>query len=525
MTPRKVVEQYPEPQHEVLPGTAPERFLLLSANADYSSYECDISNIKFKSTLMYQTRIFKFNLKNPGKVVLKYTFVFYSDNGQQLEQSSDECPFSIVPSNGIVEPGDSAVLTVKFSPLEDGIFTSLLTGHIHNLVKDSKPISVKVAGASLRPFCHFELEDSDYITGERRNPENSANNGVPSNLSPQTKVIEFGSCGVKVRNTKRFYIVNPTSFNYEFEWTTDLNIDQKVFRCVTPRGTVMSNKKFEMIFEFTPETIDLKESYWKFEILEHNIVIPFLLVGQALEPNVFFDRVSVNFRSLLVGRQVKEVVKLINNEAIPFAFSFNETSFELGSDGSPVMKFSPISGTIGGHSEVPIEIIFTPSAEKIFNFNLHCNVKKKPTPVSINVKGEGYEIHETLHSEMSDGSIFELAAGLNAENTIDFGQVQINEKRLKRVTLTNSGKFNLDFSWKFLSKVAGVVSVEPEIGTVPKGERVVCEIVFIPTSNLVLKNVKALCQIVNGRVYPLSIAGVGCKPLLKFSASSHNFGT
>ncbi|ORY39534.1 hypothetical protein BCR33DRAFT_853320, partial [Rhizoclosmatium globosum] len=525
MTPRKVVEQYPEPQHEVLPGTAPERFLLLSANADYSSYECDISNIKFKSTLMYQTRIFKFNLKNPGKVVLKYTFVFYSDNGQQLEQSSDECPFSIVPSNGIVEPGDSAVLTVKFSPLEDGIFTSLLTGHIHNLVKDSKPISVKVAGASLRPFCHFELEDSDYITGERRNPETSANNGVPSNLSPQTKVIEFGSCGVKVRNTKRFYIVNPTSFNYEFEWTTDLNIDQKVFRCVTPRGTVMSNKKFEMIFEFTPETIDLKESYWKFEILEHNIVIPFLLVGQALEPNVFFDRVSVNFRSLLVGRQVKEVVKLINNEAIPFAFSFNETSFELGSDGSPVMKFSPTSGTIGGHSEVPIEIIFTPSAEKIFNFNLHCNVKKKPTPVSINVKGEGYEIHETLHSEMSDGSIFELAAGLNAENTIDFGQVQINEKRLKRVTLTNSGKFNLDFSWKFLSKVAGVVSVEPEIGTVPKGERVVCEIVFIPTSNLVLKNVKALCQIVNGRVYPLSIAGVGCKPLLKFSASSHNFGT
>ncbi|KAJ3029566.1 UNVERIFIED_CONTAM: hypothetical protein HDU68_011780 [Siphonaria sp. JEL0065] len=525
LTPRKVIEQYPEPQYEMLPGTSPERILLLSANADYSLYDCDISNIKFKSTLMYQTRIFKFSVKNPGKVVLKYSFIFYSDNGYPMEPSSEECPFSVSPNTGSIDPGESTMLTVKFAPMEDGIFTGTLTGHIQNLIKDSKPIVIKLSGASLRPFCHFELDDSDYITSERRNPEINSANGVPANLSPQTKVIEFESCGVKVRNTKRFYIVNPTSFSYEFEWSTDPNIDQRVFRCATPRGTVMSGKKFEMIFEFTPETIDLKESYWKFEILQHNIIIPFLLVGQALEPNLFFDRVSVNFKSLLVGRQVKEIVKLVNNEAIPFAFSFNETSFELGADQVPVMKFSPTAGTIGGHSEVPIEIIFTPSAEKTFNFNLQCNVKKKPTPVSINVKGEGYEIHESLHSELADGAAFELASGPNSDNSVDFGQVQINEKRIKRVTITNAGKFNLDFSWKFLSKVAGVINIDPEIGTVPKGERVTCEIAFMPTSNVVLKNVKAVCQIVNGRVYPLNILGSGCKPLLKFSATSHDFGT
>ncbi|KAI9343132.1 hypothetical protein BDR26DRAFT_917651 [Obelidium mucronatum] len=525
VTPRKVIEQYPEPQHEVLPGVSPERYLLLSANADYSVYECDVTNIKFKSTLMYQTRVFKFTVKNPGKVILKYSFIFYGDNGYPLEPTSDECPFSVVPNKGSIEPGESSVLTVKFSPLEDGIYSGNLTGHIQNLVKEAKPITIKVSGVSLRPFCHFELDDSDYITSERRNPEISAMNGVPLSLLPQTKVIEFESCGVKVRNTKRFYIVNPTSFNYEFEWTTDQTVDKRAFRCVTLRGLVMAGKKFEMIFEFTPETIDLKESYWKFEILKHNIVIPFLLVGQALEPNVFFDRVSVNFKSLLVGRQVKEVVRLVNNEAIPFAFNFNETSFELGGDHIPVMKFSPTSGTIGGHSEVPIEIIFTPSAEKIFNFNLQCNIKKKPTPVSINVKGEGYEIHETLQGELTDGSVFELASGPTSENSIDFGQVQINEKRLKRVTINNSGKFNLDFSWRILSKIAGVLNIEPEIGTVPKGERVTCEITFMPTSNITLKNVKALCQIVNGRTYPLNILGTGCKPLLKFSSTSHDFGT
>jgi hydrocephalus-inducing protein len=249
-----------------------------------------------------------------------------------------------------------------------------------------------------------------------------------------------------------------------------------------------------------------------------------LLVGKALEPNLYIDRVSVNFKSLLVGRQVKETVRLINCEAIPFAFSFNETSFELSNDGNPVLRFSPTSGTIGGHSELPIDIFFTPSAEKVFNFNLICNLKKKPTPVTINVKGEGYEIHESLQTEMTDGTLYELANGQNAENIVDFGQVQLNEKRIKRIIILNSGKFSFDFSWKFLSKASGILNVIPEIGTVPKGEKVICEITFIPGSNMILKNMKAVCQIINGNSYPITLLGSGCRPQLKFSTTLVDFG-
>ncbi|KAJ3206444.1 hypothetical protein HDU82_004517 [Entophlyctis luteolus] len=520
LPPRKLVEQSPEPLYEQVGPPLAEKTLLLSANADYSTFECDVNSIKFKSTLMFQTRVYKFILKNPGKILLKYQLLIFSDS-HSAEYSADDCPFSVTPSSGSIEAGESESIAVKFSPLEDGVFNFKLVGKMQNLPKDTKPISIKLIGASLRPFCHFELEESDYLTGDRRNPD-IGNSEVPLNLPQQTKVIEFGSCGVKVRNTKRFYIVNPTNFSYEFEWSTSSTLDQKIFRCVTPRGTVASNKKFEIVF---PEVIDVKESFWTFSILDHNISIPFLLVGHALEPNLFFDRVSVNFKSLLVGRQLKEVVNLVNNEMIPFAFSFSETSFELGIDQNPVLKFAPTSGTIGAHSEMPIEITFCPSAEKTFNFNLLCNIKKKPTPVSINVKGEGYEIHELLQSEMADGAVFDLAHGINSENVIDFGQAQINEKRLKRVIITNSGKLNFDFSWKFLSKVTNVLKIDPEIGTVPKGERVICEISFLPTTNVVLKNVKAVCQIVNGKIYPLTVQGSGSKPLLKFSVMSFDFGT
>lgn len=280
--------------------------------------------------------------------------------------------------------------------------------------------------------------------------------------------------------------------------------------------------------------------------------MPFLLVGRATEPNIFMDRASVNFKSLIVGRQLRETVRLINNEKIPFSFSFSETSFELGADGTPVVKFTPTTGTVGPMSDIPIDITFSPLSEKIYNFNLVrsrsareeqaskmktkpknqsptspqiCNIKKKPTPVTVNVKGEGYEIHESLQSEQQDGAVFQLASGTSAENVIDFGQVQMNDKRVKRVTIINSGKFNFDFSWKFLSKVGGNVSIVPEIGTVGKGERVVCDVVYMPTNTSSLKNVKAICQIGNGSVFPITVLGSGIQPLLKFSKKHHDFGT
>ena len=31
-------------------------------------------------------------------------------------------------------------------------------------------------------------------------------------------IIEFSSLGTKVKNSKRFYVVNPTSLGYEYVW-------------------------------------------------------------------------------------------------------------------------------------------------------------------------------------------------------------------------------------------------------------------------------------------------------------------
>jgi len=60
--------------------------------------------------------------------------------------------------------------------------------------------TVAVRGRSILPFCHFELEESDYLTSGRRRIDLLINNGSnqPPNafIDRQTRVIEFKTVGI-----------------------------------------------------------------------------------------------------------------------------------------------------------------------------------------------------------------------------------------------------------------------------------------------------------------------------------------
>lgn len=55
-------------------------------------------------------------------------------------------------------------------------------------------------GRSVLPFCHFDLKESDYISGHRRNPELRGPGSGP--LEPNTRVIEFTSVGIGGKNLR-----------------------------------------------------------------------------------------------------------------------------------------------------------------------------------------------------------------------------------------------------------------------------------------------------------------------------------
>ena len=201
------------------------------------------------------------------------------------------------------------------------------------------------------------------------------------NLAPvdsKYRIIEFESLGVKVKNTNRFMVVNPTSHSYDFEWEEveseatgrQAKREMSVFRCLTPKGTILSGKKFEMVFEYTPDNFGEHEGFWNFKIPFEDIAQPFMTVGYVVEPVVLLETGKVNFGPLLLGGKSKAVVNLINQEHLPFAFNLNKESIRGNPDYGDSLAVTPLSGTVPPQSQIPLEVLFKPKYEMSYNYNV-----------------------------------------------------------------------------------------------------------------------------------------------------------
>ncbi|KAK6174452.1 hypothetical protein SNE40_017727 [Patella caerulea] len=543
---KKVVETEVEPVYTEVADTSRNVDLLVSAISDYCQFKCMTESINFKDTLMFQTRVFEIALSNKGQVQLDYNWqivmesftpslpraVTFMSEGDRPESRVDlvdtsYIPFTIEPAYGTIAPKKRTRFKVKFSPLDVSDYKSRLVCSIPNL-KDEEGPAIGVSGKSLMPYCHFELTDSDYITGARRNPELRGPGGAPpgSTLDMNTRVIEFDCVGVAVKVMRDFGIVNPTNQAYQFEWVCEDEIDPKsppCFKCLHPRGDIRSGRKFKASFEFVSDRLGIVESFWRFVIPDQNISVPFLLVGSTREPDVSLDRSHLNFKALLIGREATETVYLYNNEDVPFDFKFTEES--CYSEGySAKLGVEPMVGYIGPKSTIPINLIFCPNSDKEVNFNLACKISRKILPVTLNVKAEGYSMTCSLLCEDSMGNNIELAE--KGINQINFGEVEVNEHAIRNLFILNTGKFNFDFQWEVNEKCEGknLVKVSPTKGGVPYGDKQKCTMTFCPPSRMTLRGYLMDLKISNGPCYNIEVVGQGVTPGLHFSYYSYNFG-
>jgi hydrocephalus-inducing protein len=135
-----------------------------------------------------------------------------------------------------------------------------------------------------------------------------------------------------------------------------------------------------------------------------------------MEPDICLSQTSINFKRVFVGRGQKEKLELINNESLPFDFAFDRATYDAteeflqGTGKGPSVRFDPDQGTLRPNSRFPITVMYKPQAEMAVNYTAVCNVKHKPTALTINVKGEGYAVHEELYLEAADGSEMPLSA-------------------------------------------------------------------------------------------------------------------
>jgi hydrocephalus-inducing protein len=504
----ELVDTIPEPEHVKVEGSDKTIPLKTTLVCDQIKYDCTAKTIDFKPTLMYASRSYKFAIKNTSLITMNYNFKIVNSETGVL----DAGPYTVIPKKGSIAPGCDDTFIVKFSPTEvEHDFSRILSANIENLSPEVKPLILEVNGVAERPIVHFELPPSTYK--ERKEKDMVA-------IDNKFKIIEFDSMGTNIKNTKRFMAVNPTSQGYEFEWEEVPDEHKKLkpmFKCTTTKGLILSGKKFEMIFEYTPDNVGEHESFWLFKVPSEKIVQHFMVVGRVAEPNVLFETGKIKFGPLLLEGKNRETVNIINQEQIPFSFNFSKESVKGSPEFGDSLRVNPMSGVVAPQSQLPIEILFFPKYELTYNYNLICNVKRKARPLVLNVKGEGYKIHHSVFADVSRVPVTSTDA-----YKFEYGDFFINEKKTKSVTLTNNGEFNFDFVWK--RQVNKYITITPETGTVPKGSETTFEITYLPIAEHQLKNYKVSLNIVSGPKYDFMLNGNARKPGVKLSFQNYDFG-
>lgn len=521
-----VPETITEPEHEAIED-ASMLTLKCSAAADTAKFTCSTNNIAFKQTFMFQSCVFEFSIQNKATIALPYSWSWQpASTGRPLSaRSIKQAPFTVTPESGNILPDDQQTFQVRFSPIEVDDFLYVLNCDMSlRIPEETEKISLNVSGKSKRPVCHIDVEESNYA--QRRKADLPGPQGELGPLDPAVRVIEMESLGLKVRNTRRFYVINPTNVSYEFSWQ-QVGASNSMFRCATSKGLMLAGKKCEMAFEFTPQSVELQESFWSYRIPQFNIDQTFLFVGTTTEPSVTLDRNYINFNTLLTGSKARNTVNLINKEHIPFNFSFDRSTFDFSAltGEKSALQLSPLSGVIPANGQATIEIDFAPLEEKEYNFNLVCVVKRKPTKLALNIKGEGYAIHDLLtvaEDSMANSSSAQQLQ-LSHQNYIDFGVVRVNERESKNVIISNTGKMNFEYLWE-PSKHNPMLVVTPVQGTVRKNDRAICKLEFHPVQETVLDNLQYTCTIAGTRKYTVGIAGSAVPPAVHFSFSAFDFG-
>jgi hydrocephalus-inducing protein len=287
----ELIDTVPEPEHEKLEGS--DRIVALKTTlvCDYARYECVTTRMDFKPTLMYAQRTHKFTIKNTSLINLHFNFKITNPETGILDAGA----YSIFPKKGSVAPGCDDNFLVRFAPMEiEADFARSISANFLHLDPAQQPLDISVHGVAERPVIHFELPPSTYR--ERKEKDMTP-------VDSKYKIIEFESLGTSIKNTRRFMAVNPTGQGYEFEWEEvpdEARKNKPVFKCLAQRGVILSGKKAEMVFEYTPDNVGEHESHWIFRIPAENIVQHFLVVGRVNEPNVLFETGKIKFGPLLL---------------------------------------------------------------------------------------------------------------------------------------------------------------------------------------------------------------------------------
>ncbi|CAI5655386.1 unnamed protein product [Oreochromis niloticus] len=547
----KVIRIDPEPCCSVVDGSQVELELRISAVCDYVKLSCSTDTIRFENTMLFQTRLQQLQVVNKGSMKVEFSWEVLMDPSSNIVSCDQEegtstsrpgsrsagsltearplanllsllmlnaelPPFSVEPSVGTMKPGARQNFTVRFLPLQVSTFQGKLFCSIQNLQDGEQAPCISVCGRSLLPQFHFDLEDSDYISGNRGNSEFSGP------LDPNTRILEIHAIGLSVPSTRSFSVVNPTSKPYSFKWRCE-DKSRSHFHCLVPSGVIPPGNKAEVCFEYVAEQLDAVESFWTFMVDTLSLSVPFLCVGTAREPITYLDRPHFDFGELLIGQKVEQAVNFVNEEDEPFHFSVVPSSL-FCEDQQSRLILEPMTGTVAPKNRLPLLVSFTPSCEGYVSFKVVLRVKKKSEPLTLIIKADCFTLSTSVQVEKPEGGLKMISP--NHQETLDFGEVGISEQSTFTFLVSNLSRFILEVNFELTGPKAlqQHLVTKTQNAAIDAGKQLQSSLCFSPQCICNLKDVKLNIKVKRGPTFAFDIKGKAVSPSLEFSSTKLNFG-
>ncbi|KAG9391445.1 Flagellar-associated PapD-like [Carpediemonas membranifera] len=491
-------------------------------------------HIQFAGTIMYETRAVTVPLANTGSVAVEYSWMverkeIEGDIGVQADPG-----FTVAPAHGSVPPGETAQLSFQFHPQQamayEGFAALTVAGLEHEMEDEAHAhkFLVYLDSATLQPDIHFNLDVSQqYLlnTADLRPPESGWERS-------EAKVFRIDATGLRVRKSGHFTAIVPVvpgqAFTREptFRWLP-VGDKPKSLAVTTASGSLIrdqatSSYRKQMSFEFIPTHMERVEAYLNLEVSVQGRprnIVPFLVLGFPSEPDVSVNRSSINFGSLLIGSEQEQVkaVTLTNNSEMTLSFRDFAVQLARGDKTPPAVTIEPAEGHIDANSSVELAIKFRPTEEREYNYQIVGRVDRKETPISINVKGVGFAVHEELILAGPEP----VKLRYDSPSEIDLGTIFLQEKRAQLFRLVNNGRFPMNFAIRAPDNRH--MSVLPVSGTVAPGAHGELTLSFFPQTEVTLKETVAV-SVASGHKYLLDVTGKAVRPKLAFNLTKHDFG-
>ncbi|XP_029155411.1 hydrocephalus-inducing protein homolog [Nylanderia fulva] len=447
---------------------------------------------------------------------------------------SDDLPFGIYPEKGTLPPGESMECTLRFSPLDVFDYKAHLTCKMENLDPELSELIIPIAGRSLLPYCHFDIPESNYLSGDRRDaklPGPINHYSVDGSLPQGTRIIELNVVGIGDTHVKKFRMINPTSDDYHFAWkdrTRHVENEIPKFHCVLPEGIAERGKQVDFAFTFLAEDIGIFESFWLFSIEKYNLECLFLFVAMVREPSVCCSVVYLKMKPTVLGVNVRESMSIINNEE--FQLSFHIVRDSLYSEGRvQSLKIMPMNGILNSKDKQILWIEYQPTFIGEFQFCIKCIVKKLKTLLTVFVTTITYDIIVSVTYVNQSDQIVQL--NQDEENIIDCGKIMLKVPFTITFEIINSSKMALHYSWdlgmtpEIISRNMYTITMQHKQGRVVSESSSNCCLIITALRKTMIKNHPIFLKISRGPTYRLILRATANKTVLEFSFNHYDFGS